>query len=82
VASAVGGLTTLVDHGRTGYLVGSSDAAGFAHYLGELLDDRALARLFGAAASKRNLGYTWASAANGILDLCTALTERDLVICN
>ena len=82
VASAVGGLTTLVDHGRTGYLVGPSDAAGFAHYLGELLDDRALARLLGAAASKRNLGYTWASAANGILDLCTALTERDLVICN
>jgi D-inositol-3-phosphate glycosyltransferase len=82
VASAVGGLTTLVDHGRTGYLVGPSDAAGFANYLGELLDDRALARLLGAAASKRNLGYTWASAANGILDLCTALTERDLVICN
>jgi D-inositol-3-phosphate glycosyltransferase len=82
VASAVGGLTTLVDHGRTGYLVGPGDAAGFAHYLGELLDDRALARLLGAAASKRNLGYTWASAANGIVDLCTALTERDLVICN
>jgi D-inositol-3-phosphate glycosyltransferase len=82
VASAIGGLTTLVDHGRTGYLVGPNDAAGFAHYLGELLDDRALARLLGAAASKSNLGYTWASAADGILDLCTALTERDLVICN
>jgi D-inositol-3-phosphate glycosyltransferase len=82
VASSVGGLTTLVDHGRTGYLVGPNDAGGFAHYLGELLDDRALARLLGAAASKRNLGYTWASAADGILDLCTALTERDLVICN
>jgi D-inositol-3-phosphate glycosyltransferase len=82
VASAVGGLTTLVDHGRTGYLVGPNDAAGFAHYLGELLDDRALARLLGAAASERNLGYTWAGAAKGILALCAALTVRDLVTCN
>jgi glycosyltransferase involved in cell wall biosynthesis len=71
-----------VDHGRTGYLVGPNDTAGFAHYLGELLDDRALAGLLGAAASERNVGYTWASAANRILDLCMALTERDLVICS
>ena len=71
-----------MDHGRTGYLVGPNDAAGFAHYLGELLDDRALARLLGAAASEGNLGYTWASAAAGILSLCEALTERDLVTCN
>lgn len=82
VASAVGGLTTLVDHGRTGYLVGPNDVAGFAHYLGELLDDRSLARLLGAAASERNAGYTWAGAARGLSALCTTLTERDLVTCS
>jgi D-inositol-3-phosphate glycosyltransferase len=82
VASAVGGLTTLVDHGRTGYLVAPNDVAGFAHYLGELLDDRALARLLGAAASERNMGYTWTGAAQGVAALGKALTERDLVTCS
>jgi D-inositol-3-phosphate glycosyltransferase len=82
VASAVGGLTTLIDHGRTGYLVGPGDVVGFAHYLGELLDDRSLARLLGAAASERNLGYTWANAARRVSMLCTALTQRELVSCS
>jgi D-inositol-3-phosphate glycosyltransferase len=81
VASAVGGLTKLVEHGCTGYLVAPGDAAGFAHYLGELLDDRSLARLMGAAACDRTAGYTWQSAAARVAALCTSLSQRDLVSC-
>jgi D-inositol-3-phosphate glycosyltransferase len=82
VASAVGGLTHLVDHGRTGYLVGADDVDGFAHYLGELLADRSLARLLGAAANERSASYTWASAAAQVATLCQSLTGRELVSCS
>jgi D-inositol-3-phosphate glycosyltransferase len=82
VASAVGGLTQLVDHGRTGYLVEADDVAGFAHYLGELLDDRGLSRLMGAAAWRRSATYTWRDAACRMSALCRALTERELVTCS
>ena len=37
VASAVGGLTTLVEEGRTGFLVEAGDVAGFADRLARLL---------------------------------------------
>lgn len=82
VASAVGGLTQLVDHGRTGYLVEPDDVAGFAHHLGELLDDRALSRLLGAAAWRRSSSYTWAGAARRMSALCHAMTQRELVTCS
>jgi len=82
VASAVGGLTELVDHGRTGYLVGPDDVDGFAHYLGELLGDRSLARLLGAAAQERSAGYTWAAAAARVAALAQGLKGRELVTCN
>jgi D-inositol-3-phosphate glycosyltransferase len=81
VASAVGGLAELVVHGRTGYLLGADDVDGFAHYLGELLDDRALASLLGAAASERAGAYTWAAAAARVAALSRVLTGRELVSC-
>jgi D-inositol-3-phosphate glycosyltransferase len=81
VASAVGGLTTLVDHGRTGYLVEPDDISGFAHYLGEVLDDLSLARCLGSAAYERSASYTWAKAAQQMRRFSTALARRDLVDC-
>ncbi len=81
VASAVGGLTGLVEHGRTGHLVAPGDADGFAHWLGELLDDRSLARLMGAAACERTAGYTWHAAAARVRGLCDGLLRRDLLTC-
>ena len=38
VASGVGGLLTLVDHGETGYLVPDRDPLMFAHYLREIIE--------------------------------------------
>jgi D-inositol-3-phosphate glycosyltransferase len=81
VASAVGGLTRLVDHGRTGYLVPAGDARGFAHFLGEVLSDRSLARALGEAAHRRSAGYTWRAAAQKVSALCDVLAGRELVSC-
>ena len=82
VASAVGGLTTLVDHGRTGYLVEPDDVQGFAHYLGEVLEDLSLARCLGSAACERAGNYTWAKAAQQMVHFNAALVGRDLVQCS
>jgi D-inositol-3-phosphate glycosyltransferase len=81
VASAVGGLAKLVDHGRTGYLVEADDVDGFAHYLGELLCDRTLAHLLGAAACRRSARFTWSSAARRMITLSECLTQREIVSC-
>lgn len=81
VASAIGGLSHLVDHGRTGFLAPPDDAAAFAHYLSELLADRALARLMGGAARERAAGFTWAAAAQRMAELAEVLTGRTLVSC-
>ena len=43
VAAAVGGLRTLVDHGRTGFLVEGRDPAVFASYAEQVLDSPVLA---------------------------------------
>ena len=43
VAAAVGGLRTLVEHGRTGFLVEGRDPAVFAAYAEQVLDSPALA---------------------------------------
>jgi len=53
VASAVGGLKDIVDHGRTGLLVRHGDATALASALGELLEDGAKRARMGAAAYKR-----------------------------
>ena len=39
VASGVGGLLTLVDHGASGFLVPDRDPAVYAQYIAEILDD-------------------------------------------
>ena len=44
VASAVGGLLTLVDHGHSGFLVHGRDPEVFASYADEILGNERLAR--------------------------------------
>jgi glycosyltransferase involved in cell wall biosynthesis len=50
VASAVGGVPTLMGHGREGLLVSRGDAGALATGIAVLLDDRGKASLLGAAA--------------------------------
>jgi D-inositol-3-phosphate glycosyltransferase len=90
VASAVGGLRTLVDDGRTGYLVETGDSAGddwgranaFAAQAANILDDGAFAAEMGLAAAERARHYTWPLAAARLRRLYGELTARSLVECH
>jgi glycosyltransferase involved in cell wall biosynthesis len=53
VATTVGGLPEMVEHGRTGYLVAPRDAANLAEALVRLLLDRGLRRQMGANAKHK-----------------------------
>ncbi len=79
VASAVGGLLSLVDHGETGFLVPRRDPAGFARAIAAVLDDPDRAASMGAAAAERASAYTWRAAAARLRRLYTDLTSRQLV---
>ncbi|MGH9300341.1 MAG: glycosyltransferase [Acidimicrobiales bacterium] len=81
VAAAVGGLRTLVDHGRTGFLVEGRDPRVFASYVAEILADQTLAGEMSAAAAERARGYTWSISAARLRRLYGELTGRRLVEC-
>lgn len=81
VASAVGGLRTLVDHGRAGFLVEGRDPADFAAHATQLLLHPQLAGEMGRRAAARARRYTWSGAAARLRDLCAELTARSLVEC-
>lgn len=63
VASAVGGLATLVEDRRTGFLVASRHPVAYANAIDELLSDAALTRDMGEAAAVRAQQYSWSTAA-------------------
>jgi D-inositol-3-phosphate glycosyltransferase len=81
VASAVGGLRTLVDHGRTGFLVDGRDPADFAAFTAELLHHPNLAGAMSRRAAARAREYTWSEAAGRLHRLCADLTAGTLVAC-
>jgi D-inositol-3-phosphate glycosyltransferase len=81
VASDVGGLRTIVDHERTGFLVESRDPTAFAAAVDALLADPALAAAMGAAGAERARQFTWSTAAARLRRLYTDLTSRALVEC-
>jgi D-inositol-3-phosphate glycosyltransferase len=81
VASAVGGLTSIVADGRTGFLLPSRDVAGFAARLDEIVSHPDLAARLGAAAAYAARHYTWSVAAARLLSLYDELSSRALVEC-
>jgi D-inositol-3-phosphate glycosyltransferase len=82
VASAVGGLLTLVDHGHTGFLVQGREPEVFAAYTAELLENDALAWEMGVSAAARAKRYTWTQAAARLRRLYADLTVGALVDCD
>jgi D-inositol-3-phosphate glycosyltransferase len=81
VASAVGGLRTLVDHGRTGFLVEDRDPELFASHVARIIDDPMLAGEMAIEAALRARQYTWSIAAARLRRLYADLTSRQLVEC-
>ena len=82
VASAVGGLTTLVDHGRTGFLVEDGDVEQYAGYVARVLDEALLADRLSSASVLRARRYTWRDAARSWQGLHDELRAEQLVDCS
>ena len=81
VAAAVGGLRTLVDQDRTGFLVHGRDPAAFAAATHHVLADPSRADDMSRRAAYRARAYSWSTTAARLRRLCTALTDRALVQC-
>jgi D-inositol-3-phosphate glycosyltransferase len=81
VAAAVGGLTSLVDDGRTGYLIEGRSPSDFADALARILTDPIHAADLGRRAAIRARSYTWSIAAGRLRRLYADLTARQLVEC-
>jgi D-inositol-3-phosphate glycosyltransferase len=81
VASAVGGLTTLVDHGRTGFLVEDPTPARYAEAVRQVFVEPLLSERLSTASVLRARRYTWRAAAGALLDLHDELGSGRLVEC-
>jgi len=81
VASAVGGLTSLVDDGVTGLLVRSRTPAAFAEALDAVLDDPAMATSMSMAGAVASLDYSWTVAATRLNTLYDELCSTSLLEC-
>jgi D-inositol-3-phosphate glycosyltransferase len=81
VANAVGGLLTIVEHGRTGFLVADRQPDMFAKHIAQILDDPAMAATMSVRAAERAKNYTWSFAAARLRRAYTDLTSRDRVVC-
>jgi len=81
VASAVGGLLTLVEHGHTGYLVESRDPLEYAGWVDAILADPVLARRLSVSAAAMARGYTWSTSAARLRRLFEDLTQGPLSPC-
>jgi D-inositol-3-phosphate glycosyltransferase len=81
VAAAVGGLTTLVMNGRTGYLVEDGEAATYAKFAADICANPLLQAELGAGAASMAAGYSWSITAGLLRRLYGHLTSRTLVEC-
>jgi D-inositol-3-phosphate glycosyltransferase len=81
VASAVGGLTTLVDHGRTGFLVEDPTPERYAAAVRRVFDEPLAAERLSTASVLRARRYTGRPAAAALLDLHDELVSGRLVEC-
>jgi D-inositol-3-phosphate glycosyltransferase len=81
VAAAVGGLTTLVDDGHTGYLVEEATPGAFAGAVAAVLGNPDLAARLATAAVVRSRRYTWTEAAALLRTTYEELTAERLVAC-
>lgn len=84
VAAGVGGLRTLVDHGRTGFLIEGREPSVFAAYVDEILDNPLLAATMAMNAAERAARYRWSGAARHLVQVYERLVARrpELVSCS
>lgn len=81
VASAVGGLLTIVDDGRTGFLVPERTPDHFASATARLLDDPRFAAEMAHHAAEKGRSFTWSLAAARLRRVYADLRRGALVEC-
>ncbi len=81
VASDVGGLRTLVDHGRTGLRVPGRDPDDFAEAVERIIGDPIFAGRLSERAAEAATAYTWTSMAARLRRVYADLSERVPVDC-
>ena len=81
VAAAVGGLRTLVEHQRTGFLVDEPNPADYAARIDQILEDPLLDERLSRNAARRARDYTWSTAAARLRRLYADITTGSLVEC-
>jgi D-inositol-3-phosphate glycosyltransferase len=82
VATAVGGLLSLVDDGANGFLIDDRDPALFAARVNRIIGDSALAQRMAQYAVRRSSRYSWQRAAMRMRRVVAELAARDLVTCS
>ena len=82
VASDVGGLRTLVDHGRTGFLVEGRQPEDFAQHINNLLSDSIAGAEMAVAAAEKSWSFTWQATAERLKKVCDSRASLALVECS
>jgi len=82
VASAVGGLLSLIDDGVTGRLIPGRNPADYASAMHEILSDDELRAAMGDAAVERAQRYTWRAAAERLQSLYDDIVAGPAVRCD
>jgi len=81
VAAAVGGLRTLVEHGRTGFLVERRDPVVYASYIDQLLGNSLLMAEMALDAAERAGEYSWTNTAANLMRTYAQVRAGLLVDC-
>jgi D-inositol-3-phosphate glycosyltransferase len=69
VAPRVGGLSTIISDGETGYLIDNRSVGDFTRHLERLLDDDELLQRMGHAARPSVMKYAWPLVARQVLNI-------------
>lgn len=78
IGTAVGGLSHVVEDGRSGYLVESREPQVFAERLRRLLRDDASREMFRVDAARSASRFSWMRAADSLLELYECLVAEEL----
>ena len=76
VAADVGGLRTLVDHGRNGFRISERDPARYTEAVRSILEDRALAASMARRGAEMAGQYSWTSTAGRLRRIFEDLSAR------
>lgn len=81
IATDVGGLRTLVDHDRSGFLVADRDPAQFAKYTDAIIGDPILAADLAMGGVQIARDFTWSRTAARLRRVYADVAARSLVLC-